>query len=91
MNRIRVGYNKIFRSLLGIKLWNEEQNRVESMSRIYEDAGVRSLTELNMYSAASCMNRIIHCGNPLIQCLISSDAYIQSRQWNHWNKMINIF
>ena len=89
MNRIRTGYNKIFRSLLGIKLWNEDLNRIESMTRIYEEAGVRSLSDLYMFSADSCIKRVLDSGNSLIQCLVSSDACIHSKQWCQWGKMFN--
>ena len=87
MSRLRVGYNNIFRRLMGIKHWNMDLERVESMSRIYEEKGVKSFPELYKYSSLSCMNRILNSGNILLQTLLASDAHIYSRQWAHWESL----
>ena len=72
---------------MGITLWNVEMERVESMTRIYAEKGVRSFPELFEYNSMNCMNRIYDSENNLIICLLTSDACIYSRQWAHWEKL----
>ena len=88
MNKLRVGYNNIFRKLFKIKLWDEEQGQLDSLSRIYEEMGIRSFYELFRYNAVNCQNRISLSENPLVQCLLNSDAMTCSRQWSHWDRIL---
>ena len=87
MNRVRVGYNNIFCKLFNIQRWDEESGIVASVTRLCEEKGIRSFTELFKYNAVNCHNRIVLSENRLIQGLIHSDAYICSRQWSHWEKL----
>ena len=87
MSRLRVAYNKFFRRLMGISHWNAELERVESMTQLYMEKGVRSFPELILYSSFSCIERVMDSENLLVHCLKMSDAQIYSRQWRHWENL----
>lgn len=86
--RLRVGYNAVLRRLMGVKLWDPEQERLESMSALFVTLGLRSLPELLRYASYSCMERIRTSENTLLQCLQHSEARLASRQWTHWEKLL---
>ena len=90
LRRLRVAYNAIFRRLLGIRLWDPEEEQLTSMSAIFVQAGVRSFQELTRYMNYSCMQRVASSENVLIQCLMTSEARIYSHQWTHWRQILEI-
>ena len=90
LRRLRVAYNAIFRRLLGVRLWDPEEERLGSMSALFVQAGVRSFQELHRFVAYSCMQRIAHSENSFLQCLMNSDARIASRQWTFWESTIEL-
>ena len=87
MNRLRVGYNNIFRKLFKIQLWDEELGQLDSLTRLYEEKGIRSFPELFKFNSVNCQNRILLSENLLVKTLINSDAYLCSRQWSHWENL----
>ena len=90
LRRLRVGYNAILRRLLGIRLWDPEEERLGSMSAIFVNTGVRTFPELIRSISYNCMERIQLSDNSLIQCLITSEAKAYSRQWSHWENLLVI-
>ena len=87
INKLRVGYNNVFRRLFKINHWNEEEGRVESVTDLCNEKGIRSFSELYAYISLNCKNRIAMTENVLIMNLLNSDAFTCSRQWSHWEKM----
>ena len=90
ISRLRVSYNSILRRLLGVKLWNSEQERVESMTELFAVRGIKSLTDLLKDVTENCSKRIEESDNSLLMSLINSDARHISRQWHHWYEVSNI-
>ena len=87
VSRLRVGYNTILRRLMGVSLWNEEAERVESISALFVQSGIRSFPEEYRYMSFGCMERVNSSDNKLVKTLVESDAKIKSRQWSHWNDL----
>ena len=90
VSRLRVGYNTILRRLMGVKLWNEEAERVESISALFVQSGIRSFPEQFRSISYGCMNRIEKSENKLVKALLESEAKITSRQWNHWSNLLYV-
>ena len=89
ISRLRVGYNSIFRHLLGIRLWNEELERVESMSDLFLAHDIKSFPDLYKFISSNSVKRIENSENSLVSGLLNSDAKLYSRQWEHWERLVN--
>ena len=90
LRRLRVAYNAIFRRLLGVRLWDPEEERLGSMSALFVQRGVRSFQELHRFMAYSSMQRVASSDNSYLQCLMTSEARIASRQWTYWERILEI-
>ena len=87
MSRLRASYNRILRGLLGVKLWNAELERVESMTELFTTTGIKSFPDLFKFLSENCVRRIEESENSLIKCILNSDARVLSRQWVQWNEL----
>ena len=84
VSRLRASYNRILRGLLGVKLWNAELERVESMTELFSTTGIKSFPDLFKFLSENCVRRIEESENSLIKCILNSDARMLSALWIHW-------
>ena len=90
MSRLRVSYTSILRRLLGLKIWNSDLESIERMTELFAVHGIKSFPQLKKDLSSNCAKRIEECDNSLVKYLISADAMLVSKQWDHWNKLATV-
>ena len=88
VSRLRVGYNNILRRLMGVKLWDEQAQQIQSISALFVQSGIRTFPEQYRSISYSCKSRVESSENKLVRALMESDAKIASRLWAHWEDLL---